>query len=255
VHRIGRTGRMGRQGTAISLFSIANKPVARDMVTLLQEANQVVPDWLLKFASEGGAGGRGYQRQGKFGGRDFRQNAQVRQYRHNGASFPGQTGMPMGGQNDRMGGGGYMQQGYMANIAHKQGGGMYGGNMGMGGGGMAPDGQGGWMAGNWGGGMGLPDGGYPGGQGGISPGRSGQGGQGGGGWMGMPAPGSYYPQFGQGGGPGGGDGQNGSMMMGGMMWPHGAGMPQGPPGADGSQYGAPQSGYAGAQPIPQLQMP
>merc|ERR1719502_13619 len=61
VHRIGRTGRMGRQGTAISLFSPSNKPVARDMVTLLQEASQEVPDWLMKFAAEGGPAGRGYQ--------------------------------------------------------------------------------------------------------------------------------------------------------------------------------------------------
>jgi superfamily II DNA/RNA helicase len=117
VHRIGRTGRMGRQGTAISLFSNANKPMARDMLTLLQEANQAVPEWLLKLATESGpgAGRSGYQGRGKFGGRDFRQNAQVRQYQHNGAAFPGAGGM-MGG-NGRMGGqggqGGYMQQGFV----------------------------------------------------------------------------------------------------------------------------------------------
>ena len=179
VHRIGRTGRMGRQGTAISLFSHSNKPVARDMVTLLQEASQAVPDWLMKFAAEGGNGARGYQGRGKFGGRDYRANAQVRQYRHNGASFPGSNGMGMGG-NGRMGGGGYMQQGFMAGMGHKQGGDMYGGNMGMGGGGMpGADGQG-WMAGNWGGQMGMPDNGGGGAyQQTISPGGGGRGGQGG----------------------------------------------------------------------------
>ncbi|KOO24102.1 dead-domain-containing protein, partial [Chrysochromulina tobinii] len=78
VHRIGRTGRMGRHGTATSLFSYANKPVARELVTLLQEANQECPDWLLQLAAEGGAPFRGYggSRGSKFGGRDFRQNAQ-----------------------------------------------------------------------------------------------------------------------------------------------------------------------------------
>jgi len=257
VHRIGRTGRMGRQGTAISLFSSANRPVARDMVTLLQEASQVVPDWLLKFAAESGpgAGRAGYQGRGKFGGRDFRANTQVRQYRHNGASFPGQgAGGMMGGGNGRMGGGGgggYMQQGFMAGMQHKQSGAMYGGSMGMGGGGMSPDGQG-WM-GNWGGPqMGMP-GGASGGayqqtMGGAGGGRAGQGG---GGWMGMPGGAQYYPQFGQQGGPGGADGQNGGSMMpmSGMMWPQGAGMQQQGPVGDG-QYGAPQSAYGGApQPI------
>ena len=90
---------------ATSLFSPANKPVARDLLTLLQEAAQEVPEWLLRMASEPGAGGgRGYSGRGKFGGRDYRANAQVRQYRHNGASFPGAHGNRggMGGGMQRM---------------------------------------------------------------------------------------------------------------------------------------------------------
>ena len=76
VHRIGRTGRMGRQGNATSLFSWSNKGVARELVTLLQEAQQQCPEWLVKMAAESGSGSRGYGR-GKFGGRDYRANAQA----------------------------------------------------------------------------------------------------------------------------------------------------------------------------------
>ena len=57
--------------------------VARELVSLLQEAQQQCPEWLAKLAAEsGGQHGRGYGgRGGKFGGRDYRANAQMRQYR------------------------------------------------------------------------------------------------------------------------------------------------------------------------------
>ncbi|EOD04565.1 hypothetical protein EMIHUDRAFT_230649 [Emiliania huxleyi CCMP1516] len=112
VHRIGRTGRMGKQGVATSLFSPLNRPVARDLVTLLQEANQACPDWLVAIAEQSGhGGGRGYQGRGKFGGRDYRSNAQVRRYQHSAVgAMPGYSQ-------------GYQQGGYMP----QQGGGAYGG--------------------------------------------------------------------------------------------------------------------------------
>ena len=57
--------------------------MARELVSLLQEAQQQCPEWLAKLAAEsGGQHGRGYGgRGGKFGGRDYRANAQMRQYR------------------------------------------------------------------------------------------------------------------------------------------------------------------------------
>lgn len=50
VHRIGRTGRVGNLGLATSFFNEKNRNVAREMVDLLAEANQDVPNWLESIA-------------------------------------------------------------------------------------------------------------------------------------------------------------------------------------------------------------
>jgi len=64
VHRIGRTGRCGNLGKATAYFNTANKSIAKDVVKLMTQANQVVPPWLTKLAAEarasGGAMRRGY---------------------------------------------------------------------------------------------------------------------------------------------------------------------------------------------------
>ncbi|XBW35827.1 hypothetical protein QEN19_001400 [Hanseniaspora menglaensis] len=49
VHRIGRTGRAGNTGTAISFFSSENHKLAADLVALLEEAKQEVPSFLFQF--------------------------------------------------------------------------------------------------------------------------------------------------------------------------------------------------------------
>lgn len=46
VHRIGRTGRAGAKGTSYSFFTAANGRMARDIIKVLREANQVVPPQL-----------------------------------------------------------------------------------------------------------------------------------------------------------------------------------------------------------------
>jgi ATP-dependent RNA helicase DDX3X len=46
VHRIGRTGRAGKQGLAITFLTDKSRPIVKDIYSLLVECNQVVPDWL-----------------------------------------------------------------------------------------------------------------------------------------------------------------------------------------------------------------
>ena len=42
VHRIGRTGRCGRTGTAYTFFTPGNARQARDLISVLQEADQPI---------------------------------------------------------------------------------------------------------------------------------------------------------------------------------------------------------------------
>ncbi|GAM28085.1 hypothetical protein SAMD00019534_112610 [Acytostelium subglobosum LB1] len=55
VHRIGRTGRAGKKGSAISFYNEKNKSVASDLVNLMRKSNQDVPDWFERttFSSYG----------------------------------------------------------------------------------------------------------------------------------------------------------------------------------------------------------
>lgn len=50
VHRIGRTGRVGNLGLATSFFNDKNKPIVKDLVELLVESHQEVPQWMEQLA-------------------------------------------------------------------------------------------------------------------------------------------------------------------------------------------------------------
>jgi superfamily II DNA/RNA helicase len=52
VHRIGRTGRAGNTGEAISFFNDKNRNIAKDLYDLLKETQQEVPDFLIKMVEE-----------------------------------------------------------------------------------------------------------------------------------------------------------------------------------------------------------
>ncbi|KAH7400565.1 Phosphomethylpyrimidine kinase-domain-containing protein [Phaeosphaeria sp. MPI-PUGE-AT-0046c] len=64
VHRIGRTGRAGANGTAITLFTTENSKQARDLVQILTESKQQIDPRLHEMARYGGGGGGG----GRWGG-------------------------------------------------------------------------------------------------------------------------------------------------------------------------------------------
>ena len=57
VHRIGRTGRSQRTGTAYTFFTPNNSKQAQDLVNVLTEANQVVNPKLFELASSNRGGG------------------------------------------------------------------------------------------------------------------------------------------------------------------------------------------------------
>ncbi|XP_015918001.1 ATP-dependent RNA helicase DDX3Y isoform X3 [Parasteatoda tepidariorum] len=82
VHRIGRTGRVGNLGLATSFFNEKNRNMAVDLVELITETRQELPDWLAGLAKEVQVehrsnnqrkyGARRYGA-GGFGSRDYRQ--------------------------------------------------------------------------------------------------------------------------------------------------------------------------------------
>jgi len=99
VHRIGRTGRAGNTGTATAFFNRGNKNIVRGLIDLLREANQEIPPWLDKVASESTFGGSSF-RGGRGGGRGSRgRGSASRDYRQSGGGFGGSFNSP------RMGGG------------------------------------------------------------------------------------------------------------------------------------------------------
>jgi len=91
IHRIGRTGRSDSTGTSYAFFTPSNFKQARDLVSVLKEANQIVNPKLQEIASRsGGYGGVSKGRWGYGGGFKGRENTGPRQHsRFNGASSNG----------------------------------------------------------------------------------------------------------------------------------------------------------------------
>lgn len=80
VHRIGRTGRRGNVGTAISFVNETNRGICQDLLRLLTENRQEIPSWFTKLVAntsyhKRGPGRRGGRNKKEMGARDFRANA------------------------------------------------------------------------------------------------------------------------------------------------------------------------------------
>jgi len=52
IHRIGRTARHEKKGTAFSLITDEDKPIAKDLVNVLRKSNQEIPEQLLNLAKD-----------------------------------------------------------------------------------------------------------------------------------------------------------------------------------------------------------
>merc|ERR1719293_16424 len=76
VHRIGRTGRIGRRGWSTSFYvpqgRRANTNILRDLIKILKGAGQEVPDFLLEEAQWNSWGNDKKNSRQAFGGRDYR---------------------------------------------------------------------------------------------------------------------------------------------------------------------------------------
>lgn len=69
IHRIGRTGRSKAKGTSYAFFTPSNSRQAKDLVSVLQEANQLISPQLQSMADRCGGGGGGWNRNRYGGGR------------------------------------------------------------------------------------------------------------------------------------------------------------------------------------------
>mmetsp|Transcript_26307 Transcript_26307/g.36419 ORF Transcript_26307/g.36419 Transcript_26307/m.36419 type:complete len:565 (-) Transcript_26307:169-1863(-) len=103
IHRIGRTGRAGKKGTAITFFTSKDSRKADELIEILQEAKQQVPQDLLRFRGMsrkkggrygGGGGGNRYSYGGGSygGGSSFGSRGSYGGGRSGGSSYGGGGG-------------------------------------------------------------------------------------------------------------------------------------------------------------------
>merc|ERR1719293_194616 len=59
IHRVGRTGRAGATGSSYTFFTSDKARMAPDLIKVLEEAKQPVPEELLRMAGETPGGGGG----------------------------------------------------------------------------------------------------------------------------------------------------------------------------------------------------
>lgn len=123
VHRIGRTGRMGNLGVATSFFNDKNKNIVRDLVELIMESKQELPEWLEQISND--IRPHNMSRRSNKGGGRFSAGFGSRDARNQGSSGGGRN-------NSRSGPGGYNSYSnnsyYGGNSGGSNGGGSYSSN-------------------------------------------------------------------------------------------------------------------------------
>lgn len=72
VHRIGRTGRRDRKGTAYTFFTMNNAKQANELIGVLREANQQINPKLMDLASQSHRYGRATRSRYNAGGGGYR---------------------------------------------------------------------------------------------------------------------------------------------------------------------------------------
>ncbi|RNE99298.1 putative ATP-dependent RNA helicase [Trypanosoma rangeli] len=118
VHRIGRTGRAGKVGRAVSFFNEKNRNIVDDLVPLLNETHQAVLPQVMELmkrpninngrGGNGGGGYRGYRGGGFFGGGGYRGGGGGYRGGNNRGGYGGGYGGGYSGGYGYGGGGGYV---------------------------------------------------------------------------------------------------------------------------------------------------
>merc|ERR1712066_1176445 len=62
IHRVGRTGRAGATGSSYTFFTADKARMAKDLIAVLREASQPVPEELERLATDSGGSGGGSRR-------------------------------------------------------------------------------------------------------------------------------------------------------------------------------------------------
>ncbi|XP_002731189.1 putative ATP-dependent RNA helicase DDX5 [Saccoglossus kowalevskii] len=132
IHRIGRTARSERTGTAYTFFTAGNMKQAPELIDVLREANQVINPKLINMAeaarkSFGGRGGRSrYRTSGSFGG-GSRDKPGFKQGFKSYGSQGGSRGGGYGGSDRQGGSKSYGQGGQSSRAPYNRGGQKHGG--------------------------------------------------------------------------------------------------------------------------------
>ena len=112
IHRIGRTGRVGNKGTAISFFNSKNASIAKELINILRKMNQDIPEFLYQYYDDKKGGNVNndnnnyYYHNKKKGGYHGGNNSYRRGGNNGSGRGRGNRGRGNGGFNKR--GGGYV---------------------------------------------------------------------------------------------------------------------------------------------------